>query len=149
MKVHIKNNLIQPIIEMLYGWKLKGKYSRHRTKFIEKLSEQLKVVVADEEVLIKEYSYLDDEGNPKKKTQDGIEVWDLKDKQTFLKEKSDLWDEEFVIDGGNNETMLKGVKEVLDNSDEEFSGQTAILYNYLCDQLEEFEEDEPDGENQD
>ena len=139
MKVHIKNTLIQPIIEMMFNWKLKGRYSRHRSKFIEKLSNQLKVIVADEEVLVKEYSHLDEEGNPKKRIENDTEVWDLKDEQSFLREKNELWNEEFVIDGGNNETMLKTVKELLDNSEEEFSGQEAILYNYLCDQFEQLE----------
>ena len=139
MKVHIKNTLIQPIIEMMFNWKLKGRYSRHRSKFIEKLSNQLKVIVADEEVLVKEYSHLDEEGNPKKRTENDTEVWDSKDEQSFLREKNELWNEEFVIDGGNNETMLKTVKELLDNSEEEFSGQEAILYNYLCDQFEQLE----------
>src|SRR5690606_26516304 len=100
------------------------------------LNNRLNEVAEQENELLKEHCYLDDKGNPKKKFVNGTEYWDVKDVEAFSKDKTELYEEEMVIEGGNNHEMLKTVKEILLNCDREFSGQEAEVYDYLCDQFE-------------
>ena len=41
-----------------------------------------------------------------------------------------------MLDGGDNTGMLKTVKAVLLDCQEEFSGRDAQVYDYLCNQFE-------------
>lgn len=149
MEVHIQNDKISPIIKLLYDLELKGKQSRHRTKFIQQLDDHLKVVGKDEEELLKEHCYLDGEGEPKRKEENGREVWDVKDLDKFITDKRDLLSETYVFEGSNVQETLKTVKAALDECDVAFSGQDATLYDYLCDQFEKDEDESKDKTNED
>jgi hypothetical protein len=50
--------------------------------------------------------------------------------------RKELYEEERVIDGGDNQVMLQTVKKVLEDCDKEFSMQEADTYDYLCDAFE-------------
>ncbi|AWP37763.1 DUF1617 family protein [Heyndrickxia coagulans] len=134
MQVKIENQKIAQTINLLYNLSLKGKQSRHRSKFINALREKLEEFVADEKALLKEHCYLDENGEPK--TIENGTKWDVKDLDAFAKEKKELYEEERVFEGGDAQGMLKTVKDVLLNCQKEFSGAEAEIYDYLCDQFE-------------
>ncbi|MCM3110053.1 DUF1617 family protein [Lederbergia lenta] len=134
MNVKIENAKLGQVIDLLFNLSLKGKQSRHRTKFIKTLSDRLQEVTEQEKELLKEHCHLDEEGNPKTKN-DG-QNWDVKDIDAFIADKTELYEEELVIDGGDAHGMLKTVQKVLDECEVAFSGQEAVLYDYLCEQFE-------------
>jgi len=134
MQVKIENQKLAQSINLLYNLSLKGKQSRHRSKFIKALQERLQEFAADEKELLKEHCNLDENGNPK--TIENGTKWDVKDLDAFVKEKKELYEEERVFEGGDAQEMLKTVKEVLLNCDKEFTGAEAEIYDYLCDQFE-------------
>lgn len=134
MQIKIKNSHLGQVINLLFNLSLKGKQSRHRTKFINLLTERLKEVEEQRIDLAKEHSHLDDKGEPKTSI-DG-KSFDIKDEKAFQNDLKELFDEEMVIEGGDAQGMLKTVKEVLLNCDKEFSGQEASTYDYLCELFE-------------
>lgn len=135
MKFEIKNSMISPAIKLLYDLKLKGKQSRHRTKFIKLLQGKMKELHAQELDLIKEYTGDDGDGGPKKR-EDGSFAIRPEDEIAFRKEQDELFDEPFVIDGGDNYLTLETVKDIVLEYDEEVSGSTAVAYDYLCEAFE-------------
>ncbi len=139
MIIKVENSKIAQVMNLLYDLSLKGKQSRLRTKFINKLNERLVEYQEDVKALLKEHCHLDEEGNPKTKN-DG-EYWDIKDVDAYVKEKKELDSEEFVIEGGNYTGVLKTVKEILFNCEKEFSGDEAHIYDYICEKFEEAEEE--------
>jgi hypothetical protein len=138
MNFKIENSKIAGTINLLSKLSLKGKQSRHRSKMIKDLNSHLKDVAEQEQELLKEHCYLDENDEPKK-TSDG-QNWDVKDVKSFVKDRNELYEEIFVLEGGNVTGYLKTVKEVLLDSNEEWSGSEAELYDYLCDELERVEE---------
>lgn len=139
MQVKIKNAQLGQAIDLLFNLSLKGKQSRHRTKFIKEMSDRLKEVEEQRKELAAEHSHKDDEGNPKMK--DDGKKYDIKDAEAFQHDIDELYDEELVIEGGDNQGMLKTVKKVLEDCDVAFSGKEAVVYDYLCDQFEEANND--------
>jgi len=134
MIVKIENAKLGQAADLLFNLSLKGKQSRHRTKFIKVLTERLTEVEEQRKELAKEHSHVDEHGEPKTKN-DGKE-YDIKDIDAFRKDLKELFEEELVLEGGDAQGMLKTVKEVLLNCDVEFSGQDAVIYDYLCEQFE-------------
>lgn len=137
MQIKIENQKLGQIIDLLFNLSLKGKQSRHRTKFIKLLSERLNEVAEQEQELLKEHCHLDDNGRPK--TVDEGQRYDVKDLDAFAKDKQELYEETMVIDGGDAQGMLQTVKKVLFDCEKEFSGQEAVAYDYICEQFEEAE----------
>lgn len=136
MKVTIKNSLLNSTIEILYKAKLSGKKSRHRTRFIKQVGARLELIGEEERDLLKAYCELDGDGEPKKeKGEDGKEYYKFKDIDSFHREQVELYEEEMTIEGEDNRVMLLSVREALDESDEVYSGQEAIIYDYLCEQF--------------
>lgn len=142
MYFEIENIRLAQAADFLYLIPLKGKSSRQRSKFINKLETFRKEFVEADEIIIKEHAFLDENGLPKKTIIDGKEVWDVKDREAFEKERDELFKEKRIIDGKDNEGMLKAVKKILDNYDKELSGLEGFIYDYLCDRFEEMEERE-------
>jgi len=147
MQVKIKNHLLEQSIGLLFNLSLKGKQSRHRTKFVKQLNERLQEVAEQEKEVIKENCHLDDEGNPK--TINDGKTYDVKDMDALVKDKQELLNEEMVIDGGDSQSMLMTIRTVLDECDKEFSGQEAVLYEYLCEQFKVDEDIENTKEKDD
>ncbi|WP_018934313.1 DUF1617 family protein [Gracilibacillus lacisalsi] len=138
MQVKIENRMLKPSIELLLDFPLKGKKSRHRTKFIKQLQDRLKEVDQNRAQLAKEHAKSDEDGEPI--VIDDGKRYDIEDQEAFQADLKELYDEALVIDGGDNEGMLKTVKTVLLNSDKEWSGQQAFVYDYLCEQFEKGDE---------
>lgn len=148
LKISIKNVILGKIVDFFYDISLKGKQSRHRTKFIKLLGEKSKEYDEGFMQILKEHDGLDADGEIKTKESGGTTVYDIDDIDGFVKERNVLNEEEAIIDGSDNQLMLKTVRTVLDEFDEEISGQEAVLYDFLCEQfrvdenLEEVEEEE-------
>ncbi len=140
MQIKIENKMLTQVINFLYDLKLKAKPSRHRTKFIKMLSNRLQEFAEQEQELLKEHCHLDAEGNPLKTT-DG-KGYQLKNVEGFKNDRIELFDEYMVIEGADNERMLKVVKRVLEECDKELSGEDAAAYDYLLDQFEKEDEQE-------
>ncbi|WP_079708007.1 DUF1617 family protein [Paraliobacillus ryukyuensis] len=132
MQVTIKNAQIGQAIDLLFHLALKGKESRHRTKLIKLLAERLKEVEEQRKVLAEEYANKDGEEKPIIKD----DKYEIGDQDAFQLDIQELYDEEIVIEGGDNQGMLETIKKVLDNCDKDFSGKEAVIYDYLCDQFE-------------
>ncbi len=134
MQVKIENQKLGQAINLLFNLSLKGKQSRHRTQFIKALEEKLKDFAEQEKELLKEHCYLDEKGEPK--TIENGTKWDVKDLDAFAKDRTELYEEERVFEGGDAQGMLKTVKDILLNCDKEWQGQDAVIYDYLCEQFE-------------
>ncbi|MBP3950346.1 DUF1617 family protein [Bacillus suaedae] len=141
MLVKIQNKFIKDAINFLYDMSLKGKKSRHRTRLISLLQEKMKQIGEEEVIIIKEFAGEDKEGNPKKDDNGNFAINDVKACQEQLNE---LWDEFFIIDGGDAHGMLKTVKEVIEDYDGELSGRQAEVYDHLFDAFEQPEEEKED-----
>lgn len=136
MKIKIQNKYLLPSINLLYDLSLKGKESRHRTRFIKLLQERLKEVEEERKQLAEEFSRKDKNGKPI--IEDNKYV--LENEKEFYKEYNELMDEEFIIEGANHEETLKTVKKILLECEVAFSGQDAMVYDYLCEQFEKGED---------
>ncbi|MED4916705.1 DUF1617 family protein [Geobacillus thermodenitrificans] len=136
MIVRIEKSKLAAIINLLYDLPLKGKQSRHRTKFIKLLHERLEEYREDIKQLLKEHCNLDESGEPVVKDDN---TYDVKDIEAYIKDKKELDEEEIVIEGGDVQGMLKTVKEILFNCDREFRGEEAMIYDYICEKFEEGE----------
>jgi len=132
MIVKIENGRLGQAIDLLFNLSLKGKQSRHRTKFIKLLAQRLKEVEEQRIELAKEHAEKNEKGEPKVSD----DQFEIKDKQAFAKDIKELYEEELIIEGGNHQDTLNTVKEILLNCEEEFSGQQADVFDYLCEQFE-------------
>lgn len=137
MQVKIKNAYLGQAISLLFNLSLKGKQSRHRTKFIKLLDARLKEYAESEMELLKEYAVLDDKGEiVQTEDKKGVKLKDPGQAAECQKELEELREEELVIEGGDAQGMLKTVKAVLDECDKEFKGAEATTYDYLCEQFD-------------
>ncbi|WP_062318896.1 DUF1617 family protein [Halolactibacillus sp. JCM 19043] len=132
MQVKIKNAQLGQAIDLLFHLSLKGKQSRHRTKFVKLLAERSKEVEEQRKQLAEEHANKDDEDKPIIKD----DKYDIVDQESFQTDIQELYNEEIVIEGGDNQGMLKTVKKILDECDKTFSGQEAVVYDYICEQFE-------------
>ncbi|MBX0320211.1 DUF1617 family protein [Shouchella clausii] len=137
MQVKIKYAYLNATADLFYQMPARGKRSRHLVRVIKVIDERLKLIDEQKMELIKEHSHLNEDGEPKViKTEDG-EHFDIKDLEAFKKDIDELMNESLVIDGGDYEETLLTVKDILLNTDREFQGKEAVLYNYLCEQFEQ------------
>jgi len=136
MKIAIKVSYLPSATEFLYNLTLKGKHSRHRSRFVKAMQEKWKQVVEEEQELLKEYAGVDEEGNPKKKEDGNFAIEDVKG---FKEQQNELFDEEFILEGGDATGYLKTVKEIVFDYDGEVSGKTAEIYDYLYEVFENSE----------
>lgn len=139
MEIRIENQKLAPAISLFNSLSLKGQKSRNRTHFIKLLRAKLEVFIEDEQDMWKEECNLDAKGEPKTYEENGQKMLDVKDLKHFKNARKELYEEERVIDGGDNQVMLQAVKKVLFDCEKELSGQEADTYDYLCDQFEETE----------
>jgi hypothetical protein len=137
MEIKIKNSYLSESIEFLYNLSLKGKQSRHRTRFVKLLQSKLKQVGEEEVELLKEYAGVDDNGEINRHESGSFAIEDV---VGFNKQQNELFNEDFIIEGGDYHGMLKTVKEILFDYDGEVSGKTAEVFDYLCEIFEKGEE---------
>lgn len=134
MIVRIENRYLKPSIDLLFNLSLRGKQSRHRTRFIKLLNERLVQVEEERKQLAEEFAEKDEDGKPIVEDDRYKIVGD--NREQFQKEFEELMSEEFVIEGENFKETLEVVRDILLNCDEYFSGEQAFVYDYLCEQFE-------------
>jgi len=143
MKLSIENIKLNGALNVLDKLSLKGLKSIHRTRLLEKLKEELQRVAKEENALRKEYSHLDDEGEPLvKEDSKGRKVLDLKDEAGFKDAIAEFYKEKIIIDSGDSQVTLKSVKRSLEESEEEWQGEEAYDFADLYEAFEGNTEDE-------
>lgn len=138
MTIRMYNAEVETVAEYLLGLSLKGKESRMRTRFIKKLQEQMDTIKAEHLEILKEYSNLNENGEPNViENDEGQQVYDIKDLDAFTKEYNDLISEAFVIEVTEaNKDVIKSVRKSVWNDEKEYSGQDALFYDRICEIIE-------------
>lgn len=142
MKITLKYEFIGEIIDFLINLNMKGKKNRHRVRFVNNLKEKHKQIAAEEMELIKEYAGVDDEGQAKRTENGGFDIRDI---EGFKKQQDELFEEVFVLEGGDNHGMLKTMKSIVLDYDEEVNGRTAFVLDHLCEAFENAKEEEKES----
>lgn len=137
MEVKIENFIINETVEFLYNANLRGKQSRHRSRFIRQLNSHIDTIMEEQQELLKIHCNAEADGTPKivKDKETGVEEYDFKDEESkdkFIEERNGLFEEKLVIDDGNSRDMLLTVRQLLDEYDGDLSGRKAVLYDHLC-----------------
>ncbi|NWO12415.1 hypothetical protein [Virgibacillus sp.] len=129
MKIKINKIKLIDSINILDELPLKGLKSIHRSRLREKLTSELERVIKEEKQLKKDYSNVDEKGEPI--INDGY--YDIRDMDNFQKVLSEFYQETIIIDDNNDEVYLESVKGALEDADVQWSGKKAIDYAYLYD----------------
>lgn len=136
----IRNYELNDLQEFLMKFKLKGKETRLRTRFVRKLNEYLNRMNDEHMDLIKAYANLDEEGNPIIVDIDGVRKYDMtkENLRSFNIEYSKLLSEKVIIvPNEENKEMLSFIKELILGCEMTFSGEEALKYDRYCDIVEE------------
>jgi hypothetical protein len=134
----MRNYEVEGFIGFLMGQELSGKKSRARTKFAKLATEHMKEVEEGRMQLIKEYSNLDENGQPKTiEKENGQSSYDIKDMTAFVKEYDVLMNENFIIEETeSNKEMLEIVKDAVLETEQTFKGSDALVYERYCEIVE-------------
>lgn len=145
MKIEIENGKLKPIGDFLYSLKLVRKQSRMRRRLIRLLDEKNKIYLEDRKELQEEHANKDEEGKAIIKD----DKYDIPDMVAFSDDLKELNQEKYVIEGGDHREMIRTMKVILKNlEDEEYEGQESEVYDYLCDEFK-IDEEENKGEDTD
>lgn len=131
MKVKITNGRLIDCINMLDKIPLKGMDSIYRTRFNRELSEYVDRFLEEDRKIKEEFSKKDENGNPIIK--DG--KYKIIDLDSFSKEINKLHSEEIIISGEGSERMLNSIKKSLEQTDVEWTGDSAYIFEYLYEAL--------------
>lgn len=135
----VKNSIVSQASKFFYDLPLKGRQSRHRSKLVKILDAHIEEVAEAERLILEEHCEKDESGAFKKINNDTH--WAVRNPEAFGKDKMELMNEEVVVDGGANEAMLKTVRNILFEYDGELSGTDAELYDVLCNEFEDQDDD--------
>ena len=139
MQVKIQYSYLVDSVGFLAGLSLKGLQSIHRTRFNRLLQEKARQVGDEELQLIKEFTGVDENGDPKKNEYGNLAISDVKE---FKKQQEEYLSEYYVIEGSDTHDMLKSVKAIIENYDEEVSGKEADAFEHLYTAFENVKGDE-------
>lgn len=135
----LRNIEIEPFVEFLMSFELKGKESRLRTRLVKLLNEKL-VDFRDEHLeLVKDYAKLDENQNPVIiEKENGVQAYDIENIDEFNYQYDLLMFEEFTIEKTEERAeMLSFVKDMILDCDKVFSGLEALRYDRFCDIVEQ------------
>jgi len=131
--------------EWLVNLKLHGKESRSRSRFIKLVMDRVREIDEERQRLLEEYGskdkndqliYFDKEKKETSNRNEAISV-KMKDQTAFIKEFNTYLEEDFVIDcSPETQDTIYGVKDIILNTNDEFSGLMASRYNEWCDAFE-------------
>jgi hypothetical protein len=148
--------------DWLAGQMLHGQVSRARTRFLQsiaprvaeidnvrlellkKYAEKRIVEQEDKKVELPVMTYVNKETGEELDTTDANlgKRFKIADVDGFNKEYQDYLNEDYVIDvTPANKDIIYGVRDLLLNSHEEFSGRMALLYDEFCNAFESIRED--------
>lgn len=144
-ELKIKNNNLVSLTRWLNGIALPGKESRVRTRFVELASEHIADIDEKRIELLKQHAKKDDKGEPiliedmvkdeasGEDIPSGTKRYDLEDQDKFKKEFDAVMEEEFVLDvTDGHKDKCKVVRDIILNTNEEFSGPVAKEYETWC-----------------
>lgn len=144
----VKEFAIESIADWLSNLMLHGQESRVRTRFIKIIAERAKELQEVRKTMLDDYGeknkegkliYLDEKGkdttdNTKART---IKIKKDKKMEDFQKEFTAYLEEEYIIDvRPETKDTIYGVRDLILNTKEEFSGPMAGRYNEWCDAFE-------------
>jgi hypothetical protein len=134
----IKNSDVEELAFFLLNMKLKGKENRMRNKFIRHLQKHLNEMQESHKELLSEFCELEADGNFKTVEKDGKKFYDVNNVAGFQSEFEKLMEEFFYLpsDEGNKQMILT-VKDLILNTEEEFSGKEALKYEPYCEIFED------------
>lgn len=134
----MKNAEVEPLVEFLMSLELKGKQSRLRTRFVKLLAEQVQVIQDEHAELIKQYASFNDDGKPNIVEVNGVQMYDVKERNEFNKEYGLLLSEDYIVEQTESiKEMLLLVKDIILDCDMTFSGREALQYDRFCEIAEE------------
>jgi len=136
MRIQLKNHHLIALIPFLRSIKLKGERSRARSKFLGLALEAYAALHESEVDLLREYAVLDGKGNPKAAV-DGSFSLREESVQEYLAEREKLFNEVAEIEGGTYTEHLKLMRRILLEYDDELDGDTAAMYDALCDAFDQ------------
>ena len=134
------NYEVESFAEFLLSLELGGKQSRMRTKLCKVLVDRIKEVDDDRLSLAKEFALKEKDGETpiSEALDDGRTVFKIDDEEGFSREYNVLMREEFIIENTEDKKdMLETVKEAILNTNQVFSGQSALQYDRWCEIVED------------
>lgn len=137
MELKLKNYQIIKTLEFLRDLKLKGRYSIARTRLQRALEEEIKQLQADETDLAKQYAQVDENGELII-TDDEISFDSAETQAEYLEERKVMLEQTATIQLNSYAEHGDLVKEFLRDLDMELDGDTADIYDVLCEQLNVF-----------
>ncbi|WP_311408383.1 DUF1617 family protein [Liquorilactobacillus uvarum] len=133
--LEFRNVELLPVVNFLAGLKLKGKASRGRSKFMKLLVKKNDEYIDDRDETRKPYFIKDKSGKLVAKNGKYQYKDPSKDKE-LTDELNNLGEEKAVIEFTEYSQKLQTLYLALSNYEGEFSGQEAVLYDLVMDQLE-------------
>lgn len=135
MKIMLANQLLQPVADFLVGMPLKAHRSRARSKLLTLVRQAIARFGVDEYELVTAYASLDDQGHPIF-AEDGIFTLADPDKaREFLDARNNLMSSIAEVSGPTYEGHEQEIVQLLEDYDQELSGQAAEAYAALYDAL--------------
>lgn len=139
MNLKIKNHELETFAFLLYEMKLGGKKSRMRTRLFKVLQNHLDDLKEANELLISEYALHDENGELSYADKDKTKIQlDMQTAQEYYKEYEVLSNEEVVIEINEaTQDMILTVAQSLLEEEVELNKNEAIIYDNICEQLED------------
>lgn len=136
-----KNNELVNVANFLVSIPLKSKASRARTALVQKLSLKNDEFRKFQKELLEKYAQKDDSGELIQ-DENGSYPWIQETKAEAVEALIELNNEEVYINIEEYRPNMKLLSLALDDLDVALSGQEAVAYNLLMDQLEEGSEED-------
>ena len=146
---------VKSLQDFLFVLPLAGRESRFRNRFLNLIMDRMKEIDQERIKLAEEHAEKDENGKiiyleqilnkyskPTGKTKETKEknkayAYKLKDEQAFSKSYNEYLNEDLVIDvSPETEEAILGVRDIILNTDEKFSGIAAKRYDEICEVFE-------------
>lgn len=139
----IKNRNLTTLLRFLASVPLAGKESRERTRFIEVCEPRIIEMDKLRNELLQKFSEKDEAGQPVLvENPDGTNRYDVSptNLEEFQTAYNAYGEEDFTLDIlDGNISKVRTVRDLILNTDQKFSGQTAAEYDKWCDAFEALE----------
>lgn len=133
MNIKLQNKELVPTINFLNSMNLKASESRHRSKLIKQLLSALESLNESELLLVDEFGQKDENG---KLIENAGEITLIKETAAeYQEERKKLLNEEVTIEPGQFVKNFEAMVGILEKYDAEISGDDAVIYDRLCDEL--------------
>ncbi|MGP4038325.1 hypothetical protein ACTWP4_00235 [Gracilibacillus sp. D59] len=144
--IKLKNKDLRIVSDfLLNSISAKGKKNIHRMRIVEAINEQRKKYAQEEELLLKDYCKLDEQGELKRNNQGTFDVVDKGKMKELADQREYLQNEVLIIDDKNLITAFKTVEKLVNEYDKELVGEQALAHFILSEAFENKEEKELKG----